>query len=68
MRGSDRILFILAGLLLLLIGQTFYLLNYRRQVQQISSQLSFIMEHESRKAHSYPIEAEGDRQAGSGMQ
>ncbi|MFD2880119.1 sensor histidine kinase [Paenibacillus rhizoplanae] len=49
MRGVDRILIVLAGLLLLLIGQTIYLLNYRRQVSQISSQLSFIMEHESRK-------------------
>ncbi|WP_405116097.1 HAMP domain-containing sensor histidine kinase [Paenibacillus sp. FSL K6-1217] len=49
MRGSDRILIVLAGLLLLLIGQTIYLLNYRRQVSQISSQLSFIMEHQSRK-------------------
>lgn len=49
MRGVDRILISLAGLLLLLIGQTVYLLNYRRQVSQISSQLSFIMEHQSRK-------------------
>ncbi|WP_238653480.1 sensor histidine kinase [Paenibacillus piscarius] len=49
MRGVDRILIALAGLVLLLIAQNIYLLNYRRQVQQISSQLSFIMEHESRK-------------------
>ncbi|MBP2111887.1 sensor histidine kinase [Paenibacillus silagei] len=50
MRGVDRILIVLAGLLLLLlIAQTVYLLNYRRQVGQISSQLSFIMEHQSRK-------------------
>lgn len=49
MRGSDLILVILILLATLLIAQTIYLLNYRRQVQQISSQLSFIMEHESRK-------------------
>ncbi|WP_339250342.1 HAMP domain-containing sensor histidine kinase [Paenibacillus sp. FSL P2-0136] len=49
MRGVDRILIVLAGLLLLLIAQTVYMLNYRRQVGQISSQLSFIVEHQSRK-------------------
>lgn len=49
MRGSDLILVILILLATLLIAQTIYLLNYRRQVKQISSQLSFIMEHESRK-------------------
>lgn len=48
MRGVDRILIALV-ILLLLLGQTVFLLNYRRQVKQISSQLSFIMEHDSRK-------------------
>lgn len=34
---------------MLLIFQSFYLLNYKNQIKQISSQLSFIMEHQSRK-------------------
>ncbi|NQX44619.1 HAMP domain-containing histidine kinase [Paenibacillus tritici] len=34
---------------MLLIFQTLYLLNYKSQIKQISSQLSFIMEHQSRK-------------------
>lgn len=49
MRGSDLILIVLAGLLMLLVAQTIYLLNYKSQIHNIGNQLSFIMEHQSLK-------------------
>ncbi|UQZ35435.1 hypothetical protein C2I18_19045 [Paenibacillus sp. PK3_47] len=49
MEGSDLIVIVLAVLAAALIVQTVYLLNYKSQIKHISSQLSFIMKHNSLK-------------------